>query len=396
MKKNLITGILLLIGASASAQNRSISFEQGSWKEILAKAAQANKPIFVDAYTTWCGPCKWLAKHVFTNDSAADFFNANFINVKIDMEKGEGLALAQQWQVSAYPTLLYFDSKGQMIHRACGADISASGVKSFLAQGKEALDPQKQFAALKKKYDAGSKDPEFLAHYLFSLDNVCLPAGEALTAYFATQEEASLTSPRNWKIIYYHVNDIASREFRYLVSHAEDFAKLYTRDSVDNKISYTYSDALTSLARDESKSAEYEALKKELKLNNVANSDQIILDAELVRFAKKKDWKNYSLTAEAYSKYVNDNANMLNSIAWTFYEHVDDKGMLEKALQWSARSLELNTNYAYMDTYAALLYKLGKKTEAKAAAEKAIELGKKEGTDYSGTEDLLKQINALK
>jgi len=396
MKKNLITGILLLIGASASAQNRSISFEQGSWKETLAKAAQANKPIFVDAYTTWCGPCKWLAKHVFTNDSVADFFNANFINVKIDMEKGEGLALAQQWQVSAYPTLLYFDSKGEMIHRACGADISASGVKSFLAQGKDALDPKKQFAALKKKYDSGSREPEFLAHYLFSLDNVCLPAGEALKAYFATQEEVSLTSPRNWKIIYYHVNDIASREFRYLVNHAEDFAKLYTRDSVDNKISYTYSDALTSLARDESKSAEYEALKKELKLNNVANSDQIILDAELVRFAKKKDWKNYSLTAEAYSKYVNDNANMLNSIAWTFYEHVDDKGMLEKALQWSARSLELNTNYAYMDTYAALLYKLGKKTEAKAAAEKAIELGKKEGTDYSGTEDLLKQINALK
>ena len=49
-----------------------------------------------------------------------------------------------------------------------------------------------------------------------------------------------------------------------------------------------------------------------------------------------------------------------------------------------------------MDTYAALLYKIGKKKEAKEAAEKAIEQGKKENADYKETEDLLKKINEMK
>ena len=141
----------LFTGFFSFSQNRSITFEHGSWAEIIAKATKENKSVFVDAYTTWCGPCKWLAKNVFTNDTVADFFNTNFICAKIDMEKDEGIELAKKWKVQAYPTLLYFDSKGEPIHRACGAEISASGAKVFLNQGKDALNPEKQFIAKQKK-----------------------------------------------------------------------------------------------------------------------------------------------------------------------------------------------------------------------------------------------------
>jgi predicted RNA polymerase sigma factor len=70
--------------------------------------------------------------------------------------------------------------------------------------------------------------------------------------------------------------------------------------------------------------------------------------------------------------------------------------MLAKAEEWAKHSVELHPGYFNCDTYAAVLYKLGKKAEAQAAAEKAIELAKKEGADYGSTQELLEKINAMK
>ena len=77
----------------------SISFSQGinfvpedmKWQDVLAKAKKENKIVFVDAYTTWCGPCKWMAANIFPTKEVGDVFNASFVNAKIDMEKGEGI-----------------------------------------------------------------------------------------------------------------------------------------------------------------------------------------------------------------------------------------------------------------------------------------------------------------
>jgi len=397
MKKTSILLCLLIATGNLFSQNRSINFENSTWAEVVAKATKENKPIFVDAYTTWCGPCKWLSKNVFTNDTVADYFNANFICAKIDMEKGEGIELAKKWKVNAYPTLLYFDLNGEPIHRTCGADMSPNGSKTFLSDGKDAINPEKQFITKQKKYETGNNDPDFLADYVFSLGKVCLPKEEALKKYFATQDEKSLTEKRNWKMIYYEVSDINSREFKYLISHAEDFSKLYTKDSVTSKIETTYNRALLNLAYADDKTTEYEALKKEIKANASINSEKIILGAELSYNKKKKNWTNYCKTADAYvEKYIFNDANMLNDVAWTFYENIDDKALLVKAARWAKRSVELQPDYASMDTYAALLYKIGKKKEAKEAAEKAIEQGKKENQDYKSTEDLLKKINEMK
>jgi thioredoxin 1 len=90
-----------------------------------------------------------------------------------------------------------------------------------------------------------------------------------------------------------------------------------------------------------------------------------------------------------------DDANTLNSIAWSYYENIDDKEMLLKAGTLAKRSIELESMYANNDTYAAILYKLGKKDEAEKAAVKAIELAKAEGSDFTETTELLKKIEQL-
>lgn len=106
--------------AGMKKESQEIDFTNGKWSEIAAKAKKSKKYIFVDAYTTWCAPCKLLKSKTFKEKEAAVYFNKNFINVTIDMESGEGIALAEKWKVTAYPTLLFFTPQGKLVMTKIG------------------------------------------------------------------------------------------------------------------------------------------------------------------------------------------------------------------------------------------------------------------------------------
>ena len=92
-----------------------IKFVEENWVKAKAEAKKQNKLIFLDAYTTWCGPCKMLKRNTFPDKAAGEFFNKNFINVALDMEKGDGPAVADTYQVDAYPTLIITDADGNLV-----------------------------------------------------------------------------------------------------------------------------------------------------------------------------------------------------------------------------------------------------------------------------------------
>lgn len=112
MKKLLVLILFPLIGFS-----QGIQFESGTWTDALKKAKSQNKLIFLDAYASWCGPCKKMTQNIFPNKNVGDFYNANFINTKIDMEIGGGPTIAARYKVDAYPTLLFINGDGQLIHK---------------------------------------------------------------------------------------------------------------------------------------------------------------------------------------------------------------------------------------------------------------------------------------
>jgi S1-C subfamily serine protease len=121
--KSFLIGALIIFSFSIlSAQG--ISFEKGSWAEIIKKAKAENKYIFVFPYAEWCSPCKWMTKNVFTDAKVAENFNSKFVNYKFDMEKGEGPKFAKAYAVTAYPTLLFINPNGELAHKVLGA-ISA-------------------------------------------------------------------------------------------------------------------------------------------------------------------------------------------------------------------------------------------------------------------------------
>lgn len=139
MKKILlliaITAVIFLMAAKDPEPKEGLNFFQGTWKEAVQKARDENKPIFLDIYATWCGPCKMLKRNTFSNTKVAEFYNNSFINVSLDGEQGDGSVLASQLKIIGYPSLLFFDKNGSPILYSAGY-VEAG---EFIKMGKEAL-----------------------------------------------------------------------------------------------------------------------------------------------------------------------------------------------------------------------------------------------------------------
>lgn len=391
MKKNLLSFAFILMAFVINAQNSSIQFEQGTWDEILAKAQKENKPIFLDAYASWCGPCKWMAANIFTQNGVADHFNAKFINAKIDMEKGEGVKLAQKYQVQAYPTLLILNSNGEMLHRVCGA-LQA---EPFIAWANESFDTEKRFGALQQKYISGERSSSFMIKYIEALDKVCLNAEKVAEEYLNSLKDEALFEKDNWTIFNEHIWNSESRSFKFVAEKYSKFFDLYG-DKVNEKITEVYSQKIKIAIRKKDDET-YSSNMKILKSLNFPQSEKVYARLECRYLYNKEDLANYPPKAINYiEQFGVEDPNELNQFAWNFYEKISDKKMLEKAVEWSKKAVEFDNNYANNDTYAALQYKLGNKKEAQKYAEIAIVKAKEEGQDAKETEELLKKIKALK
>jgi len=116
----LIFAVTLQVNAAGKEVNKGINFHQGTWNEALALAKKENKLIFLDISASWCGPCKMLKANTFPNAEVGSLYNSRFINVALDGEKGEGIALARNYQVTAYPTLLFINGDGKVVKKTMG------------------------------------------------------------------------------------------------------------------------------------------------------------------------------------------------------------------------------------------------------------------------------------
>ena len=397
MKKSLVFILFAILGiASVSAQGIRFENESTALEELLQKAKKEGKIVFVDCYTSWCGPCKWMVKNIFPNDTVGNFYN-QFICVQIDMEKGKGPEIAKRYNVQCYPTYIFLNGDGKLLHRASSAYPS----QEFIEIGEEAINPEKQYSFFKDKYDSGDiSRKEFISLMKLS-QNSCLSIDSLIEKYFKKFQSDTEYASLDWSVIRDFGLDINSPTFKFFISNKEVFYSVYTEDSVNEVINTLYQKGIHKcIFNRKVDTLGYQKIRSELIDLGLPESESIVALADLQFFERVGNWKKYANAAVFYiDRYLPKNDQeyfILNQIAWTFYEHVDGGIYLDLAIGWIKRSVELKQDCFNTDTYAALLYKRGKKAEAEAMALKAIELGKITKTDISATEALLKKIKAMK
>jgi thioredoxin-related protein len=385
--KNTIVFLFALLSTVGAFAQSGIDFNQNKWEAILAEARESDKIIFLDAYASWCGPCKMMSKDVFSHAEVAQYYNEHFINAKIDMEKGEGPKLARQYQVMAYPTLLFIDGDGELVHRAVGYHDP----KQFYQLGEAAMDPARRLSGLSQRYIKGERDPEFLYNYARMSMNAMDEKSDAIAkAYLDTQKDWK--TPRNMELIIDVAESADSKLFDFIIENRAAFDELYGEALVANKIQRMI---ISSLEGED----EAGTMDKVEALYTKAYEDEaprLIANFKMNYYSMLGQKDNFAKAAIEYmDEYGSDDANELNNISWAFFESVEDKAQLAEAVKWAEKSVKLNDQYYNNDTVASLYYKLGKKKPAKKAALHAIELAKAGGSDYSATEELLEKIEQL-
>jgi thioredoxin 1 len=109
------------LAAASVPGGAGITFKSMTLEKAQKEAMKSGKLIFIDAYTDWCGPCKRMAATSFKDPAVGELFNANFINLKIEMEKNpEGPGIARKYGVKAYPTLIIIDGTGKVVKQTIG------------------------------------------------------------------------------------------------------------------------------------------------------------------------------------------------------------------------------------------------------------------------------------
>lgn len=282
-------------GEVALKAAEGIAFEKGTWQEALNKAKAENKLIFMDCYTSWCGPCKMLARDVFTDPDVAKFFNEHFVNVKFDMEKGEGVTLKDKYGVNAFPTLNFIDAQGELQHCLVGA----APAEILLGQAQKVLDG-KGLTALTKAYADGNREPEFVTSYLEALGmaSKSAEAEKVCLEYFNTLDKAKLQEKPYWDLFVEYIDDVNSDVFTYVYENREALCQAIGEKEVRRKIARVWAIGANGFVTGQGEEVVFDAkgFKKYIKRLEKADVDgkyDIISTAKMSNAERLGDWEEY-------------------------------------------------------------------------------------------------------
>lgn len=337
----LFTSILQAQNKSVDAKQIGISFEHSSWEDILKKAKEENKLIFIDAYTTWCGPCKMMARNVFTDAEVGTFFNQNFINVKLDMEKEPGLSLKTKLNVTAYPTLIFIDANEKIEHKAVGALPKAE----FLKFGNEVLGNEMKLSDYNEAYKKnGISDFKFLTSYLEMLTSAGENAKlkEVVIRYFDELESTRLLSKENWDLFKKYINNTDNKAFQYVLDQREVFEATFDAKEVSEKIYYTFLRQGNQLC-DKLESGKYKLNTKrqtkflyQLEKYKIKDSAKIIAYSNISTARTLGNWKAFvgHVSENLKLELVDTGIMSLYNYALPINRGTQDKELRKEAAKW--------------------------------------------------------------
>jgi len=396
--KKLILLFLCLPSFLHAQDNKGIQFDTTlTWDQILAQARAENRYVFVDAYATWCGPCKMMDRDVYPAPEVGTAMNSRFIAVKVQVDETpeddartrawyeDARKLKEQYKIAALPAFLFFAPDGKLLHKDFGYRNAAGFVK--LAEG--ALDPAKRLLYQQlADYNAGKKDYSNMGALAIFVKQVVEDKGKADSI---AKDYKRVLDKRSVPAVYTKENLDFINEFRYLMSSKDPFFALCYKqprsaDSIVEHEGWANAQVRQTVMREE---IEHKVLKDEKPLNTLPDWDKIkatinekytgldakkmVLDYQILYYDRwNKDWEKWAFYLDQRIKeYPPEPGRQsfmeLNMNAWNTFLHCDNEKVLAKALEWSDLSIKGNKPQdvlQQLDTRANLLYKLGKVKDA--------------------------------
>ena len=345
MKKHTYKLLLpLLLFTFTNYAQDGIKFLEADFGEVLALAELEGKLVFLDAYTDWCQPCKKMDKEVFSLKEVGEFYNTNFLSVRINMEEGVGPELAEKYYIYAYPSLLFLNYDGSVAHRYAGFQDKVG----MMSLGNTALNDSTNLESLAERYKNGVRDPEFLLSYLqASFQGADGKHVQILEDYLATQ--ADKNTPEIKELVFNLLDTPNSSLFDHLVNNQKDYIEVYGKNAVANKIQSLVYESLGE------GTTKLEAADKLFSRAYPKEAKKLAAQYKMGYYQQNEQGKGYAAAALDYIKnFPNISSEELNDISWGFYDLVNDKTALKQASKIAKRMTKKDNSYLNNEVLAAL------------------------------------------
>ena len=247
MKKIFILCVSLFITGLTYSQ--TVFMENESWNAVKSKAVKENRMIFMDCYTSWCGPCKGLAQNVFPQPKVGEFLNSNFVCCKYDMEKGEGIMLYKKYKdnIPGFPTMLVINPVDEsIVHKVVGYTEPDALITAL----QDGLDG-KTLAVFQKRYEAGERSLELIKDYCKALD-VAYDQGtkeKVVRDYIESMPLDSLMNKELLELYLPYLNDAYSTQYRYVLKNLDklQYRLKINRYDIETRLQRAMSDAVREI-----------------------------------------------------------------------------------------------------------------------------------------------------
>lgn len=335
MKKILSLLAIVMLGISAMAQT---NFRHISFEEAKAAAKAENKLVFVDFYTSWCGPCKNMANNVFPQVELGNFMNSKFVCVKYDAEKEE-LELVKNSMIEAYPTFVVFNADGIEV----GRKVGGSSAEAFMADMERLSNPELTPEKIRASYDAGNRNATLIKAYASLLQE---EAGNSRKAHAEKMQQIETIVNE-----YYNgLTDDQKLKAENLFIYAE-----YCESTADAKIQYLFAN------RDKVAETDRKAV------NEILTKAYKYEGAYFVGFRKPFVKADYETWRSQVKEIPGIESNMVNSIinVMDAYATGDMNKYLAAAQKESKKNKELSTTI--LSGFEGGLEKADEATRMKAA-----------------------------
>lgn len=345
LRKLSLLAFFLTVSLGAFAQG--IEFFHGTWEEALVKSEAEGKLIFVDAYTTWCGPCKQMSANVFPQAEVGQVFNANFINVKLDMEKEESVSFRKVHSVRAYPTMFWINGKNEVVHTTVGGK-QADGLISL---AREAISRQDDLEALAAEWEAGDHHPKLAFTYIRALvrrgENHLKVANDYL------RDQKDLTTADNLNIIQVAATTADSRIFDLMMKHKAAVIALNGQEAFDASVRNAVAETKDRALAYKDASLLKTAVAK-LSAADPTAGKQLALEGAFELAAVGTDLKAFTKAMKNYlKKGVNGDAERLSAVykIATTSKFIEDDNVLDMAVTAGAAAAAADPATGYQQYF---------------------------------------------